>query len=566
MNEERTSLAGVGATPRSGVGTAVRYAPDDALDLDGATSADVDPETERDRYEAAVEAAKADLERERERTAADVGEQEAAVFDAHVKFLEDPQITDAVEGAIEDGRSAERAVRSAFEDPIEQFEGMDGRMGERADDLRDVRDRLLRELLGTERTGLADLDPGSVVVAERLTPSDTARLDPDDVAGIATAEGGRTSHAAIIARSLAIPAVVGVGDALAAVEDGDRVLVDGEDGELVLDPDAERVAAAERGDAPDVRRGPVTTTDGRAVEVAANVGGPDELAVAVERGADGVGLYRTEFLFLDRDEPPTEEEQYEAFVDALDAFEGGRVVVRTFDVGGDKPVPYLDVPEGDNPFLGVRGVRLALGSARDLFETQLRALLRAAATEHGDALAVMFPLVATVEELTAALDAVDSVAAALDDEGVEHAVPELGVMVETPAAVMNAAELAERVDFLSVGTNDLAQYVQAAARDDDHVADLHDPRYPAVLRAIARTVEAARDADAWVGMCGEMAGVPENAELLVGLGLDELSASAVTVPAVKERVAETTYGDAETLAERARSAETRREVTELVEQ
>ncbi|WP_433629935.1 phosphoenolpyruvate--protein phosphotransferase [Halomicrococcus sp. NG-SE-24] len=565
MSEERTSLAGVGATPRSGVGTAVRYAPDDALDLDDATSADVDPETERDRYEAAVEGAKADLERERERTAAEVGEQEAAVFDAHVKFLEDPQITDAVEEAIEDGHGAEHAVRNAFEDPIEQFEGMDGRMGERADDLRDVRDRLLRELLGTERTGLAELDPGSVVVAERLTPSDTARLDPDDIVGIATAEGGRTSHAAIIARSLAIPAVVGVGDALAAVEDGDRVLVDGEDGELVVDPDAERVAAAERDDAADVRRGPVTTTDGRAVEVAANVGGPDELAVAVERGADGVGLYRTEFLFLDRDEPPTEEEQYKAFVDALDAFEGGRVVVRTFDVGGDKSIPYLDVPEGDNPFLGVRGVRLALGSARDLFETQLRALLRAAATEHGDALAVMFPLVATVEELTAALDAVESVAAALDDEGVEHAVPELGVMVETPAAVMNAAELADRVDFLSVGTNDLAQYVQAAARDDDHVADLHDPRYPAVLRAIARTVEAARDADAWVGMCGEMAGVPENAELLVGLGLDELSASAVTVPAVKERVVETTYGDAETLAERARSAETRREVTELVE-
>jgi phosphotransferase system enzyme I (PtsI) len=288
-------------------------------------------------------------------------------------------------------------------------------------------------------------------------------------------------------------------------------------------------------DAP-VREDPVETVDGKHVEVAANVGRPAEVEAAVERGADGVGLYRSEFLFVDRESPPEEDEQYEAYREALDAFADGRVVVRTLDVGGDKPVPYLDLPEEENPFLGDRGIRRSLGSDADLFETQLRALLRAAADGAGR-LAVMLPLVSTVEEVRAARARLDEVADDLAGEGVAHATPEFGVMIETPAAVFMGPDLAREVDFFSIGTNDLAQYVMAAARGNERVSELRDFRQPAVLRAIRETVRAADGEECWVGMCGEMAGDPDLTELLLGLGLDELSMSAVTVPAVKERVA-----------------------------
>ncbi|WP_254545448.1 phosphoenolpyruvate--protein phosphotransferase [Halomarina pelagica] len=560
------TLDGVGATPRAGVGRAVWYRPDADLDLpDPPDPAAVDPTAERERFERARDEAREALRAERDRAAERVGEEEAAVFDAHVQFLDDPQIEAGVEGEIDDGLPAEHAVRAAFAGPIEQFEGMDGRMAERADDLRDVRDRLLRLLLGGEGTDLAALPEGSVVLAERLTPSDTARLDPERVAGFATVTGGRTSHAAIFARSLALPAVVGVGDALRGIEEGTEVVVDGEAGEVVTDPDADRRATAEREDAAEVRAGAVTTADGVPIEVAANVGHPSELAGAVDRGADGIGLFRTEFLFLDREAPPDENEQYETYREALRAFPDGRVIVRTLDVGGDKPIPYLDLPEEENPFLGERGIRRSLGADADLFETQLRALLRAAGDAEGD-LAVMLPLVATVEEFEAAADRVEAVAADLDAEGIERGSPDLGVMVETPAAVLLASELAERADFLSIGTNDLTQYVNAAARGNERVADLHDPRHPAVLRAVARTVEAARGTDAWVGMCGEMAGDPDLTELLVGLGLDELSMSAVTIPAVKARVERTNAADARELAERALRAHTKREVIDLLSQ
>ena len=562
MSDDRQVLSGTGVTPRAGVGTVVRYEPDTELPDPPADGVDAGEESER--FAQAREAARAELERERERVADAVGEEEAAVFDAHVQFVEDPQIEDAVHEAIGDGLPAPNAVHEAFADHIEQFEGMDGRMAERADDLRDVRDRLIRLLTDGDRVDLGSLPEGAVVLAERLTPSDTAQLDPERVAGFATATGGRTSHAAIFARSLALPAVVGVGDALADVPDGAAVLVDGEAGELVVNPTDEERERAATEDLAEIRPDPVSTADGREIEVAANVGRPAEVGPAADRGADGIGLYRTEFLFLDRESPPDEDEQYEAYVEALDAFPDGRVVVRTVDVGGDKQIPYLDLPEEENPFLGERGIRRSLDPDADLFETQLRALLRAAAGGDGD-LAVMFPLVATVEELEAALAKVDEVAAALDEEGVGHARPELGVMIETPSAAFVADELAARVDFLSIGTNDLAQYVMAAARENDRVADLHDPLHPGVLRAIRRTVEAGHAGDAWVGMCGEMAGDPDVTALLVGLGLDELSMSAVTVPDVKANVAATDAAAAEALADEACAAATRADVQDCLD-
>ena len=388
------------------------------------------------------------------------------------------------------------------------------------------------------------------------------QLDPKQVRGFVTATGGRTSHAAIFARSLAIPAVVGVGDALAGIEAGEEIAVDGEEGRIIVSPGAETREQMEGSENVDIRSEPVSTADGKEVEIAANVGRPTEIEGAIDRGADGIGLYRTEFLFLDRDAPPNEDEQRETYAEALDAFPEGRVVVRTLDVGGDKPIPYLDLPDEENPFLGERGIRRSLDPDAELFEIQLRALCRAAGEGEGE-LCVMVPLAAAIEEFEEARERFEAVLADLDREGIEHARPAFGVMIETPAAALMAEELAERADFLSIGTNDLTQYVMAADRGNERVAGLHDPRYPAVLRAIRSTVEGARGTDAWVGMCGEMAGDPALTELLVGLGLDELSTSAVTIPEVKAEVEGIDREQANELAERALGATTRAEVSDI---
>ncbi|MFB6189040.1 MAG: phosphoenolpyruvate--protein phosphotransferase [Halapricum sp.] len=558
---ERT-LDGIGVTPLSGVGTVVWY--DQDVELGPTPDPEtVDTDAEHDRFDAAVEQAREEIETERERTAENVGESEAEIFDAHLQFLGDPQITGAVEDAIDEGLPAEHAVQEGFQQGIEQLEATGGRMAERADDLRDIRDRLVRILTDAERIDLSALPEGTVLLAEMLTPSDTAQFDPETVAGFATAEGGRTSHAAIFARSIGIPAVVGVGDALFEVEDDAEVVVDGEAGEVIVDPDEEARERASQGRDVEIRTERVETADGRDVEVAANLGTLAELEGAVAQGADAVGLFRTEFLFLDREAPPDEDEQYETYVEALDAFPEGRVVVRTLDVGGDKPIPYIEADEEENPFLGMRGIRRSLGPDADLFRTQLRALLRAGAQGEGD-LAVMFPLVATVSEVAEALDVVEDVADELDEAGVEYAMPELGVMIETPAAVFVGDHLADRLDFFSIGTNDLTQYVMAASRQNEHVAHLHDPRDPAVLRAIERAVETAHEHDAWIGMCGEMAGDPDLTALLVGLGLDELSMSAVTIPDVKANVVETETDDATALAEQALGASTKDQVTRVL--
>jgi len=553
-------LAGVGVTPRADVGTAYWYDRSPEVSQD---SGDYDPAEQRERFESAQEQVNDELAAERERVAARIGEEEAAVFDAHQQFLTDPEIEAPIEAAIEDGNSAEQAVQAGFAEGIEQFEAMEGMMAERADDLRDIRDRLLRVLTGADDT--ADIPSGSIVLAQRLTPSDTVSFDLDDVAGIATERGGRSSHAAIIARSIGLPAVVGLGEGLADLA-GERVAVDGNEGVLIVDPDEQTIEAIESAKQEPVRHEQVSTTDGRPIEVAANVTTPETAEHAAEQGADGIGLFRSELLFFDRKAPPDEAEQYEQYRAVREQFDADeRVIVRTLDIGGDKPIEYLDLDPEENGFLGVRGIRLSLDEHRDLFETQLRAILRATAGGNDDAsLAMMFPMVTTVEELDEAISLVEDVAAQLDDEGVEYAVPELGVMVETPAAVEMAAELAARVSFLSIGTNDLTGYTMATQRDIDSVADLHDPLQPAVLRAIDRTVKRGHDGDAWVGMCGEMAGEPELTELLVGLGLDELSASAVTVPEIKARISEIDSEQARELADRVLAAEQRKEVEEIL--
>jgi len=558
---ERT-LEGVGVTPLSGVGSVVWYDQEVELSAPPAPE-DVDADTERDRFSNALGTAREELQAERDRTAEEVGEDEAEIFDAHLQFLDDPQITGAVEDAIDEGLPAEHAIQEGFEGAIEQLEAAGGRMAERADDLRDIRDRLLRIATDAERLDLSELPEGTVLLAEMLTPSDTAQLDPDRVAGFATAKGGRTSHAAIFARSIGIPAVVGVGEDLLDIEADAEVVVDGEAGDVIVDPDEETRERAAASRDVEIRTDRVETADGESVEVAANIGTAAELEGAVAQGADAVGLFRTEFLFLDRETPPDEDEQLETYVEALDAFPEGRVVVRTLDIGGDKPIPYVEAEEEDNPFLGTRGIRRSLGPDSELFRTQLRALLRAGAEGDGD-LAVMFPMVATVEEVDRSLEIVENVASELDEAEIDYAVPELGVMIETPAAVFMGEQLAERLDFFSIGTNDLTQYVMAASRQNEAVADLHNPRDPAVLRAIDRAVDAAHAGDAWIGMCGEMAGDPELTELLLGLGLDELSMSAVTIPDVKANVVETDTADAREFAERALASSTKDQVSQLL--
>ena len=556
-------LHGTGAAPLSGVGTAVWH--DAGVELpDTPDPGDVDPETERRAFETARERVRERIETERDRTVERVGESEAAILDAHLQFLSDPRIVGGVEDAIEEGLPAPHAVDRAYEDAAGELAAVGGRTAERADDLRELRDRLVAALTGADRADPEALADDAVVLAERLGPGDTAGFDPERIAGIATVTGGRNSHAAIVARSLEIPAVVGVGEELRSVEEGTAVAVDGTTGTVVVDPEeTTRERLAGEADLATIDRR-VETADGRPVEVGANLGGLDELGRAAERGSDGVGLLRTEFLFVDRRRPPDEDEQYDAYAETLAAFPDDRVVVRTLDVGGDKPLPYLDQPEETDPFLGVRGIRRSLERDADLFERQLRALLRAAAADGGD-LAVMFPMVAAVEELAAALDRVEAVADELDDEGVPHAIPELGVMVETPSSALVADALADRVSFLSIGTNDLTQYVMAASRENEAVADLHAPTHPGVLRAIDRAVTAGHDGRAWVGMCGEMAGVPRYAELLIGLGLDELSMSPVTVPRVKAAVEATDAGAAERLADRALAAGSRAEVEALLD-
>jgi phosphotransferase system enzyme I (PtsI) len=568
-NEELTMMErtfeGVGATPVSGTGVARWYLPDAELELpERSTRESVDVDTERQRFEKAQDRASADLETERDRAAELVGEAEATVFDAHAQFVTDPQIESAVESAIAEGMIAERAVADAFESHIERFERMDGRMAERADDLRDVRDRLLRILMNVERVSLSALPEGTVVLAERLTPSDTAKLDPDRIAGFATIAGGRTSHAAIFARSLALPAVVGVGERLEDVEEGTDVVVDGDDGRVIANPSEGTKSRAGEALGADIIDAPVSTQDGRDIEIAANVGTDAEVSPAAARGADGIGLFRTEFLFLDRESPPAEEEQFETYRNALEAFPDGRVIFRTLDIGGDKRIPYLELPDVANPFLGDRGIRRSLDADTTLFETQLRALLRAAGTDSGGEAAIMLPMVATLEEVLAARDVIASVTADLEADGHTPGEPEVGVMIETPAAALHADVLAEHVDFFSIGTNDLTQYVMAAERGNDRVKTLGDHRQPAVLRAIRRAVEGAEGSDCWVGMCGEMAGDPDVTELLIGLGLDELSMSAVTVPAVKQAVRDTDTAAARDLAGRALEARTREEVIEIL--
>jgi phosphoenolpyruvate-protein phosphotransferase/dihydroxyacetone kinase phosphotransfer subunit len=544
-------LSGVAASPGVAVGP--------ARHLHGATGPPPDrpaeaPERERARLEEAIAAARTAIAADRDVVAERAGGAEAAIFDAHLALLDDEAMLEPAQTAIAAGATAERAWHDAAEQVAGRYRALDEPLlRERAADVLDVGRRVVGALTGEQRAGPAE--PG-IVLAGELTPADAAGLDPALIRGIATAHGAATAHAAILARALGLPAVVGLGDGLLAVGEGTPLLLDGDAGTLQVDPppdvlreaqerraraEARRAAARERAHEPGATR------DGARVEVFANLGSAGEAATAVQLGAEGVGLLRTEFLFLDRSELPGEEEQAQTLRAIATALEGRPLIVRTLDAGADKPLPALPMPPEANPFLGVRGIRLTL-QRRDVLATQLRAILRVAA-EHP--VKAMLPMVATLEEIRAAHAVLDEARAAT---GIEAPL-ELGIMVEVPAAALTAAHLAEHVAFFSVGTNDLTQYTMAAERGDERLAGLLAGPQPAVLRLIATTVEAASAHGRWVGVCGELAGDPAAAILLAGLGVTELSMAPALIPEAKEALRAVDLAAARAAAKAALEAE-----------
>ena len=479
------------------------------------------------------------------------GAADAAIFDAHLALLDDDALLEPARAAIAAGATAERAVHDAAQQVAAVYRGLEEPLlQERATDVLDVGRRVVNLITGSSADGAGSAS--GIVVADELTPADAAGLDPERVLAIATARGSTTAHAAILARALGLPAVVGLGPGVLGVSDGTTLLLDGEAGTVMVDPPADVVTdAQERRERAEQRRAaararthePAVTRDGERIEVFANLGTGSDAARAVELGAEGVGLLRTEFLFLGRRELPGEEEQAETLREIARALEGRPLIVRTLDAGADKPLPALPMPAEDNPFLGVRGIRLALARP-EVLSTQLRAILRVAA-EHP--VKTMLPMVATLGEITAARELLD---AARRETGID-APMELGIMVEVPAAALGAARLAAHVDFFSLGTNDLTQYTMAAERGDARLAPLLAGPQPAVLRLVAATVAGAAAHGRWVGVCGELAGDPAAAILLAGLGVTELSMAAALVPEVKAALREVSLADARAAAEAA---------------
>jgi phosphotransferase system enzyme I (PtsI) len=524
------------------------------------------------RFERALDEAKAQLQAIHAKAQAEVGEEEAAIFNAHRMILDDPELKGAVRGAIEgEGTNAEAALQDASEMYAQALEAIDDEyLRARAADVRDVAGRVLRVLLGVTASPAEGLESPSVILARDLTPSDTALLDKSLVLGFCTVEGGATSHTAILARSLGIPAVVGAGEAVLEVAGTASVIVDGRTGELIVDPDERTVAdyrqvqealAETLGQAQERAYLPATTADGLTVEVVANIGNLQDAETAARSGAEGVGLFRTEFLYLEQTHLPGEEQQYQAYKEILEVFGTQPVILRTLDVGGDKELPYMEMPQEMNPFLGLRALRLCMAHP-ELFKPQLRAALRAGV---GHNLKIMFPMVATVAEVRAARAVLDECRAELAAEGVETAEGmEIGIMVEIPAAALLADQLAAEIDFFSIGTNDLSQYTMAADRVNADVSYLASGFQPAVLRLVKGVIEAAHAQGKWVGMCGELAGEPLAIPLLLGLGLDEFSMNAPAVPLAKQIIRSVSQEEARALAAEALNLDSPEAIQALV--
>lgn len=526
------------------------------------------------RFDEAVELSKKELTIIKDKALNNLGADKAAIFEAHLLILDDPEFMGTVRTDIESKEvNAEYALKETADMFVSMFESMDNEyMRERAADIRDVSKRVIAHLLGVDLPNPSLIDEEVVVIAEDLTPSDTAQLNKNYVKGFATNIGGRTSHSAIMARSLEIPAVVGTGNITEQVKNGDFIIIDGLDGVVVVNPTQEEIEnyknkaaefEAKKAEWAKLLTEKTVSADGTEVILAANIGTPNDLEGVKNNGGEAVGLYRTEFLYMGRDQLPTEDEQFEAYKAVLEGMGDKPVVVRTLDIGGDKELPYLDLPKEMNPFLGYRAIRLCLDKT-DLFRTQLRALLRSSV--YGK-LCVMFPMIATIQEFRSAKALFLEEKENLKAEGIAVSDDiELGIMVEIPSTAVLADVFAKEVDFFSIGTNDLVQYTMAADRMSEKVSYLYQPYNPAILRLVKNVIEASHKEGKWTGMCGEMAGDSLAIPLLLGMGLDEFSMSATSILQARSQIKGLSVEKMKELVDKAIQCSTTEEVLELVEE
>ncbi len=532
------------------------------------------PEEEYKKLDVAIKDTIDQISIIKEKAAKNLDAEHAAVFDAHIQVVSDPMMVDEIKQLIKKEKcNALWATNEVFNKYTEMFASMeDAYMKERAADIKDVATRVINSIAGVKTSDVSSIDEEVIIVGEDLTPSDTAQLNKQFAKGFATNIGGRTSHSAIMARSLEIPAVLGLGKITEEVKSGDTLIIDGDEGIVIINPSKEEIKKYKEKHAALIKEAKLLkkfigkkslTRDGHKVEIAGNIGSPNDVAGVLEHDAEAVGLFRSEFLYMDAKDWPTEEQQFESYKTALSGMDGRKVVVRTLDIGGDKTLSYYKFPEEMNPFLGYRAIRLCLDQL-DVFKTQLRALVRA--SKFGK-LAIMFPMIATIDEFKTAKGILEEVHADLVKEGVE-VTPiqkiEVGMMVEVPAAAVNAKKFAKYVDFFSIGTNDLMQYTMAADRMSEKVSYLYQPLNPSILNLIKMTIDGAHEYGKWVGMCGEMAGDKDVIPVLLGLGLDEFSMSATSVLKARKQISKINLKEAQILAKKAIDSETQSDVIKLV--
>ena len=540
------------------------------LDMQKIKDSQVDEEIAR--FYAGREAAVEQLNSIKERAYQSLGEEKAAIFEGHLMILEDEELEEEIIDYLRSNHvNAAVATNVVIDQQVAILSEIDDEyLKERAGDIRDIGNRLIKNILGMHIVDLGEINEEAILVAYDLTPSETAQLNLDKVLGFVTDIGGRTSHTSIMARSLELPAIVGTNNVTELVNTGDFLILDALNNVVYVNPSQEDIQrlkalqaklADEKAELAKLKDLPALTLDGHRVDVVANIGTIRDIEGAERNGAEGVGLYRTEFLFMDRDQLPTEEEQFIAYKDVVEAMNGNLVILRTMDIGGDKELPYLDLPKEMNPFLGWRAIRIVL-DRREILNAQLRAVLRASA--YGK-LAVMFPMIISVEEIRELKSVIEELKVELRNEG--KAFDEniqIGVMVETPSAAVNAKFLAKEVDFFSIGTNDLTQYTLAVDRGNELISHLYNPMSPSVLNLIKQVIDASHAEGKWTGMCGELAGDERATVLLLGMGLDEFSMSAISVPRIKKLIRNVNYQDAKLLAEKALQQPTAAEIERLV--
>ena len=562
---------GTGASPGIALGKALVIEHSELV-IEKKTIENIDEEIQK--LESAVKVSKEELTKVKEKALAELGEHEAEIFEAHLLVLEDPELIGSAISKIRDEKvNADYALNEIKEMFVAMFESMDNEyMRERAADIKDVTNRVLRHILGIKVVDLAELDEEVVLIAHDLTPSDTATMNKNMVLGFLTDIGGRTSHTAIMARTLEIAAVVGLNDITKKVKDEDYIVFNGDTGEVIVNPDEETKAKyaslkeefEEYRKSLELLKGQASiTTDGRHVELAGNIGSPNDVEGLIKNDAEGVGLYRTEFLYMDKEDSfPTEEEQYEAYKAVLEGMNNKPIVIRTLDIGGDKELPYFEMEAEMNPFLGYRAIRLCL-DRKDIFKTQLRALYRASV--HGK-LRIMFPMISSLEELLDAKEVIKEVLKELDAENIAYSNDvEIGMMIEIPSAAVISDVLAKHVDFFSIGTNDLIQYTCAVDRMNQKISHLYNQFNPAVLRLIKMVIDNAHKEGKWVGMCGESAGDQRMIPILLGFGLDEFSMSPISILPARKLITSLSYADMQKFADEVLAMGTAKEIKEYVD-